>query len=127
MNNTNYNYTLDCPPGTSGFRFTAVIDGMPVELGDCKPCLPGTYSDKKGMLECTSCPRGSYLKTPGAKAISACKPCPVGYEAPTGVPITIFINRSLHYIYFFNCMMSPKTPAFAKPLADLPGIPGSFP
>jgi hypothetical protein len=46
----------------------------------CKPCLPGTFSDLAGMDMCSACPAGSYQDAPGG---DTCKPCEPGSTSET--------------------------------------------
>lgn len=51
-----------CGPGT---HFSG-------ELGQCVPCMPGTYQDTEGQLSCTPCPSSDGLGLAGARNVSEC-------------------------------------------------------
>lgn len=51
-----------CPPGTFGYWQT---DG-------CMPCPAGTFSSKKGSLECSNCPPGFFTSSSGQIGCSRC-------------------------------------------------------
>ena len=44
----------------------------------CVSCPAGTYSDRKGTVECTLCPTGTYSSTVAATSLSTCLKCPKG-------------------------------------------------
>lgn len=81
-----------CPAGTEekdGHCDPCDAGSFSVEGGNCKICLPGTFS-LAGSSNCSTCPPGSISPLPGA---SVCGACPVGkyeanhqfcYECPAG-------------------------------------------
>uniref|UniRef100_A0A2K6UHL1 Signal peptide, CUB domain and EGF like domain containing 1 n=1 Tax=Saimiri boliviensis boliviensis TaxID=39432 RepID=A0A2K6UHL1_SAIBB len=64
-----------CGPGT---HFSG-------ELGQCVPCLPGTYQDREGQLSCTPCPSSDGLSLAGARNVAECGgQCPPGFFSADG-------------------------------------------
>jgi hypothetical protein len=70
------------------FHFHNMEDRRP--LGDsyynprhcgCSVCRAGKYNDRKGMGECTDCPRGRASSEIESKDISVCRLCTPGYHA----------------------------------------------
>jgi len=43
----------------------------------CTNCLPGTYADEIGLLNCTLCPHGTYGLISGADSVALCERCPL--------------------------------------------------
>jgi hypothetical protein len=43
----------------------------------CANCLPGTYADEIGLLNCTLCPHGTYGLISGADSVALCERCPL--------------------------------------------------
>ena len=57
------NFVIDaCPVGT--FSTT----GTP----PCSPCMPGTYADNYGSIQCTQCDSGMTTYSFGASNVSEC-------------------------------------------------------
>lgn len=96
-----------CPKGTSNNK---------IAQSTCAPCLKstttitGTYSDKEGGFNCTSCNHGTYTQYESQS--NSCVPCPKGYYCPDGKLIPCAkgsANNQTGQTVCQNCTQSNQT------------------
>mgnify|MGYP000265038152 CR=1 FL=1 len=75
-----------CPAGSApqGTSCTPCSAGRASANGSsCVLCEAGSYASNVGQMQCTKCPRGTFLPTTGATSSAACRACVDGATTDT--------------------------------------------